>query len=367
MKDNKDFNIPQSLIDAVKKVVETDTVQEAKDPKEYGYEGDMAISQLKTIVRHAEHLMGMLKPETDLPEWVQSKLTLAQDYIRTSHDYLMSETNESLHPNQKKLDVAKPKGKLTAADFAALRAGKKTQKEEVEQVDELSRGTLRRYYEKAAQSADYHKKQMNRLDRDDDALPVGSVQAHKDNRKARKYHDSQNFKRRVGMGKAIDRAFKEEVEQVDEAKLFHPGQEVTVHKVDQYGFQGRDHHPPSSGVDGHKVRITHYADTDRDRLGGKHGVEGDPGYRYQVVHGTMKSGPHKGKSFQFINHELKHSAKTNEEVERVDERTLTPAETKKKEEIVKSMKKGTAGFKKRYGERWKEVMYATSTKLAKKD
>ena len=55
-----------------------------------------------------------------------------------------------------------------------------------------------------------------------------------------------------------------------------------------------------------------------------------------------------------------------EEVE-LDERTLTPAETAKKEKIVKSMKKGLAGFKQRYGERAKSVMYATATKQAKKD
>jgi hypothetical protein len=67
---------------------------ENKDDREYGYEGDMVITQLKTLCRHADHLMNMLKPETDLPEWVQSKITLATDYIQTSHDYLMSEMNE---------------------------------------------------------------------------------------------------------------------------------------------------------------------------------------------------------------------------------------------------------------------------------
>lgn len=68
---------------------------EEKDDREYGYEGDMSISQLKTIVRHADHMMGMLKPETDLPEWVQSKITLATDYMQTAHDYMMSEMTES--------------------------------------------------------------------------------------------------------------------------------------------------------------------------------------------------------------------------------------------------------------------------------
>jgi hypothetical protein len=67
------------------------TVSEAKDPKEYGYEGDMAISQLKSIIINAQGLMAMLKPETDLPEWVQSKITLAEDYISTAHNYMKSE------------------------------------------------------------------------------------------------------------------------------------------------------------------------------------------------------------------------------------------------------------------------------------
>jgi hypothetical protein len=51
----------------------------------------------------------------------------------------------------------------------------------------------------------------------------------------------------------------------------------------------------------------------------------------------------------------------------IQERTLTAAETDKKEHIVKSMKKGMAGFKDRYGDRAKSVMYATATKQAKND
>jgi hypothetical protein len=66
-------------------------LNEAKDPKEYGYEGDMAISQLKSIIMNAQGLMDMLKPESDLPEWVQSKITLAEDYISTAHNYMKSE------------------------------------------------------------------------------------------------------------------------------------------------------------------------------------------------------------------------------------------------------------------------------------
>jgi hypothetical protein len=49
----------------------------------------------------------------------------------------------------------------------------------------------------------------------------------------------------------------------------------------------------------------------------------------------------------------------------LDERELTAAETAKKEDTVKSMKKNLQGFKDRYGDKAKSVMYATATKQAK--
>ena len=79
---------------------------EAKDEQEYGYEGDMAMNQLKTIIRHSEYLMDMLKPDTDLPEWVQSKITLAADYIQTSCDYMTSELDEGAVPSTEKVVTA---------------------------------------------------------------------------------------------------------------------------------------------------------------------------------------------------------------------------------------------------------------------
>ena len=43
---------------------------------------------------------------------------------------------------------------------------------------------------------------------------------------------------------------------------------------------------------------------------------------------------------------------------------MTPAQTKKREEIVMAMKKDKENMKKRYGDRWEDVMYATATKQA---
>jgi len=68
---------------------------EEKDEEEYGYEGDMALNQLATLTRCAEMIKELLKPDTDMPEWVQSKITLATDYIQTAADYMYSEMNEA--------------------------------------------------------------------------------------------------------------------------------------------------------------------------------------------------------------------------------------------------------------------------------
>jgi len=64
----------------------------------------------------------------------------------------------------------------------------------------------------------------------------------------------------------------------------------------------------------------------------------------------------------------KYGALESVEVEsdQLNEKKLTKPEMKKKEEIVKSMKKDKKGFESRYPGRGKEVMYATATKIAKK-
>ena len=49
----------------------------------------------------------------------------------------------------------------------------------------------------------------------------------------------------------------------------------------------------------------------------------------------------------------------------VQEKVLDKFETGEKERIVKGMKKDSEGLKKRYGDKWKNVMYATATKRAK--
>jgi len=68
--------------------------REAKDPNEYDQEGDMAKTQLKTIMDAAQELSDMLGDDDNLPEWVQNKITKATDYIDSVRDYLKSEADD---------------------------------------------------------------------------------------------------------------------------------------------------------------------------------------------------------------------------------------------------------------------------------
>lgn len=85
--------------------------KEDKDPNEYDNEGSMMKSQLKQICSANEKLMSMVKDDDNLPEWVQSKVTKATDYIRSVRDYLEAENMEekTLTPAElkKRNDVAK--------------------------------------------------------------------------------------------------------------------------------------------------------------------------------------------------------------------------------------------------------------------
>ena len=75
-------------------------IREAKDEREYDYEGDMAMSQLRSLIFNAQDLIDMMEDNTNLPEWLQSKITLAEDYVSTAANYLRGELMEAANPAQ---------------------------------------------------------------------------------------------------------------------------------------------------------------------------------------------------------------------------------------------------------------------------
>ena len=71
-------------------------VKDKYDEGEYDREGDMAKSDLRSIIANAQRLHDMMDDADNLPEWVQSKITLAEDYISTVANYLTSEMKEEV-------------------------------------------------------------------------------------------------------------------------------------------------------------------------------------------------------------------------------------------------------------------------------
>jgi len=65
------------------------------DSGEYDYEGDMAKNQLQTIIRNAQMLHDMLSDDTNLPEWVQNKISLAKEYTESAAQYISSEKDQT--------------------------------------------------------------------------------------------------------------------------------------------------------------------------------------------------------------------------------------------------------------------------------
>jgi hypothetical protein len=153
-------------------------VAEAKDEGEYDYEGAMAKTQLQTICRNAEALKDMLDDDENLPEWVQAKITKAEDYITTSLDYLKStdELEEEInldealsknstaynfihdfvHSDNPKFD-GKSKAQrmqMALAAYYAMQKRSRTKNEEVEPIEELNKDTLYSYVNKSEKDQD---------------------------------------------------------------------------------------------------------------------------------------------------------------------------------------------------------------------
>jgi hypothetical protein len=144
-------------------------MKEAKDPREYDYEGDMAKSQLRSIIANAQAVHDMLKDDTNMAEWVQSKITLSADYISTVRDYMASEMSEEVATDKQvkmAVGIANDKryagGNMTGAvkvmdkikkglaNHPKVQGALKKANEQVEPIDELKSSTLTSYIDKVA-------------------------------------------------------------------------------------------------------------------------------------------------------------------------------------------------------------------------
>ena len=115
----------------------TEEKKDKYDEGEYDQEGDMAKSDLRSIMANAKELHDMIDDADNLPEWCQNKITLAEDYISTVANYLTAEMNEEVKTvtvkhktSGKELVVSPEKAKQLKPQ------GYHPVKEEVEQIEE---------------------------------------------------------------------------------------------------------------------------------------------------------------------------------------------------------------------------------------
>ena len=69
-------------------VKESAEITEAPYTPANDYEGEMAMTQLKSVIEKATETLAMLKPEAKMEAWVQSKITLCDEHISCVRDYL---------------------------------------------------------------------------------------------------------------------------------------------------------------------------------------------------------------------------------------------------------------------------------------
>ena len=241
---------------------------------------------------------------------------------------------EKLHPNQQKLDVHEPeKDKLTADDFKKLRDGKKTpevKKEEVEQIREYQ-SKDGKYTHKGtygtAKGAEYGETDYDK----ENELAKAADKPKKPNRK--KYGARQNFVRSSRVNESFSAL-------------------LNVYK--EQGLKGL-----AEAMIKEEPTTDEYKAELEDNKAKAEGKKKQP----ELHKGSVQAVKQEEVEIQVINADLANGV---EEIT-IDEREMTEPEMKKREEIVKSMKKGIEGFKDRYGDRAKSVMYATATKQAKEN
>ena len=214
------------------------SVSEAKEKSEYDYEGDMARGQLQSIVNNAQRVHDMLKDNDNLPEWVQSKITLAEDYISTVANYLMSEIDEEVE----QIDELSTNKLLSYRSKAVETLGKGTKEQEAKRLAGIGRSgekvkaALKK--EEVVQEGrpsqrhpleghDYHKKTDAELVHiAKDAHKAAEAMKSHNTDAENKYRDQANdsatvryFRQKNGMPDWYKKKYghmKEEVEQIDE-------------------------------------------------------------------------------------------------------------------------------------------------------
>jgi hypothetical protein len=265
--------------------------------------------------------------------------------------------------------IEHPKHKIDAGDLAALRAGKKPVKEESHQakttmkhVKNATAGEKKAAKDIKPGVAGYRDRiamlhsaaARGGLKKEEVEGVAEEASQEEFTAEIKKAQAKSQGKEKVDVAKPEVVAVKQEsVEQVNEKAKWRSSSAAEPHPMHDPDVAAHDRTATTSPIRSKADKPLPYGSIQSRR-----GAE------------VASSGPRKGMVTKKSAESLKNRIKVNlnkEEVEQIDERTLSEPETAEKERLVKSMKKNLAGFKERYGERAKSVMYATATARAKEN
>jgi hypothetical protein len=410
-------------------------------------------------------------------DWKNTPRQTAEKGEKTGHDakkistgtvYTKKYTKEEASQEEfnKEIKIAQDKSMGKSKAEVAKPAVQAVKQESVEQIDELKKSTLASYVKKASHDV-AHKGAMTRQHANDSEA-ARKDSRYNDARKSMEKADktfAKSWKRREGMGKAVDRLAKEEVvvegavpskEETVSVKHKTSGKELRVTKQSVEKYKAMGYHPMKEEVEQMdevaKWRKTSVAKINPDhdpkdwasgssndyyhdnpRSTGNLKATSDTDSKYHSLDKRPKAqiasqGTRKGMITKQHAQRLKDRIKSSltkeeveqiaelsvdtmkaakkeltnraygahmddnkagardyaaralhvgdkinkkeremkkEEVEHIEERSLSTGEKAAMEKNVKGMKKNIAGFKERYGKDAKSVMYATATKQAK--
>jgi len=285
---------------------------------------------------------------------------------------------EKLHPNQQKLDVHEPeKDELTADDFKKLRAGKKAPEVKKEEVESPSKESMEKAasdkkikHEIAADRIEQKQKNMMKKTASDKKMKEEVEQIQEYESKGGVYRHKGTY----GTEKSVEAGYTDYDKENELAK------KNLKDKPNRKKYGARQNFVRSTRVnESFSALLDVYKESGLKGLEEALVKEEPTNDQYNAELDDAKAKAEGKKKQPDLTKGYIQAVKNEEievldadkvngvQIETIEEKEMTEPEMKKREEIVKSMKKGMKGFKERYGERAKEVMYATATKQAMKD
>jgi len=347
---------------------------EKVDPQDTGgaEETSMIMGQLKQIKHYIEGIEKTVAKDGDVEEWVQNKLTKATDYLKSVYGYKLGQDDSGEMDEELKLteeiEMAIEEGKRFGLTQSLLDAVKNVLAAETKPEDKLDP------VNKKAVKKDFDDRKDKDIDNDGDvddsdeylhkrrqAVSKAVAKEEDDgddvniNVNVEKEEDDEDEKKEKKAKKDVDNGDKSD-EKKAMAKTTDDDDEKSAEekqKEKEYIAKKSDRKEPVDTKPMVKESLA------RKRLSGMMRDKAN-------VKNVRIPTPAERRAQMQKQQQQKKEEVIVKEVH-IKEAEMTPEQEKKREEIVMALKKKMPEFEAKYGDRAKEVMYATATKMAMKE